>query len=168
MPRRITKDSSFAGCRWMGTTVPVSTAFRNRWHLSSSDWLKPCAEITPNKADYKASISSSPVGSYGPSLTSMMTVPDSRARTVCHWPMGMSSGRLPGRRARVRWPRCSGAPTRHRTPPPAYPLNKPPFRRISGADEWAAESPARWRSTTCNNALQKLICGKNSRTYSQI
>ena len=30
---------------------------------SSSDWWKPYAEITPNKADYKASISSSPVGS---------------------------------------------------------------------------------------------------------
>jgi len=88
-PRRITKDSSFVGCLWMGTTVPGSTAFSIRWHLSSSDWLKPYAEITPNKADYKASISSSPVGSYGPSLTSIMTVPDSRARTVCHWPMGM-------------------------------------------------------------------------------
>ena len=36
-----------------------------------------------------SSISSGPVGSYGPSLTSIMTVPDSRARTVCHWPMGM-------------------------------------------------------------------------------
>lgn len=73
----------------MGTTVPSSTAFNIRWHLSSSDWLKPYAEITPNKADYKASISSSPVCSYGPSLTSIMIVPDSRARTVRHWPMGM-------------------------------------------------------------------------------
>ena len=73
----------------IATTVPGSTAFKKRWHLSSSDWWKPYAEITPDKADYKASISSSPVGSYGPSLTSMMTVPDSRARTVCHWPMGM-------------------------------------------------------------------------------
>ncbi len=35
----------------VGTTVPGSTAFRNRWHLSSSDWWKPYAEITPNKAD---------------------------------------------------------------------------------------------------------------------
>ena len=47
----------------LGATVPGSTAFSIRWHLSSSDWLKPYAEITPNKADYKASISSSPVGS---------------------------------------------------------------------------------------------------------
>ena len=28
----------------MGTTVPGSTAFSIRWHLSSSDWLKPYAE----------------------------------------------------------------------------------------------------------------------------
>jgi len=75
----------------MGTTVPGSTAFSIRWHLSSSDWWKPYAEITPNKADYKASISSIPVGSYGPSFTSMITVPDSRARAVCYWSAGMFS-----------------------------------------------------------------------------
>ena len=34
-------------------------------------------------------ISSSPNGSYGPSLHSNSTVPDSKARTVCHCPAGM-------------------------------------------------------------------------------
>ena len=74
----------------------------------------------PNKVDYKASISSSPVGSYGPSLTSIMTVPDSRARTVCHWPMGMF--------------RATTGP-----PGESSMASKPPFRRISGADEWAED-----------------------------
>ncbi len=40
---------------------------------------------------YMAKISSGPVGSYGPSFTSMITVPDSRARTVCHWSAEMLS-----------------------------------------------------------------------------
>lgn len=71
------------------------------------------------------------------------------------------SGRLPGRRARVRWPRCSGDPTRCRTPPPANTLNKPPFRRISGADGWAEESPARWRSA-CAGSRPKRSCGDRS------
>lgn len=31
---------SFVGCRWMGTSVPGSTALSIRWHLSSSDWWK--------------------------------------------------------------------------------------------------------------------------------
>ncbi len=29
-----------------------------------------------------------PIGSYAPSFTSIITVPLSRTRTVCHWPMG--------------------------------------------------------------------------------
>lgn len=29
LPRRITNDSSFVGCRWMGTSVPGSTAFKH-------------------------------------------------------------------------------------------------------------------------------------------
>lgn len=72
------------------------------------------------------------------------------------------SGRLPGRRARVRWPRCSDAPTRRRTPPPAYPLNKPPFRRISGADGWAEENPARWRSACAGTDLPMSSADHNS------
>ena len=35
--RRITKDSSLVGCRWMGTTVPGFTALSIPCHLSSSD-----------------------------------------------------------------------------------------------------------------------------------
>ena len=54
--------SSFVGVSMDGYHSPGSIAFKNRWHLSSSDWWKPYAEITPNKADYKDSISSSPVG----------------------------------------------------------------------------------------------------------
>ena len=34
-PRRITNVSSFVGCLCIGTSVPGSTAFRNRWHFSS-------------------------------------------------------------------------------------------------------------------------------------
>ena len=92
-PNLASQDNERLILRWVADGwVPQSQAPQhsgNRWHLSSSDWWKPYAEITPNKADYKASISSSPVGLYGPSFTSMRTVPDSRARTVCHWPMGM-------------------------------------------------------------------------------
>ena len=36
-PLRITNVSSFVGCLCIGTSVPGSTAFRNRWHLSSND-----------------------------------------------------------------------------------------------------------------------------------
>lgn len=34
-PRRITNVSSFVGCLCIGTSVPGSTAFKNRWHFSS-------------------------------------------------------------------------------------------------------------------------------------
>lgn len=41
------------------------------------------------RASYSARISSSPMGAYGPSLHSRITVPLSKARAVCHWPGGM-------------------------------------------------------------------------------
>ena len=47
------------------------------------------ADTTPNKALYTSIISSGPIGSYAPSFTSIITVPLSRTRTVCHWPMGI-------------------------------------------------------------------------------
>ena len=37
LPRSSTNDSSFVGCRCISTFVPCSTAFKKRWHLSSSD-----------------------------------------------------------------------------------------------------------------------------------
>ncbi len=49
-----------------------------------------------------------PIGSSAPSFTSKITVPDSRARTVCHWPMGMFRATTdpPGRE-------FQGLPTEH-------------------------------------------------------
>ena len=47
--------------------------------------IKPCIMVYLSHCK----ISSGPVGSYGPSFTSIITVPLSKARTVCHWPIGM-------------------------------------------------------------------------------
>ena len=41
-----------------------------------------------NYRNHKASISSGPIGSYGPSFISRITEPDSKALTVCHCPAG--------------------------------------------------------------------------------